>query len=42
MSGFRNRLANFMIGRYGVDEFGRALNIVNIVILLIKSNSNHT
>lgn len=35
MSGFRNRLANFMIGRYGVDEFGRALNIVNIIILLI-------
>lgn len=36
MSGFRNKFSNFMSGRYGMDEFGRFLNIVIIVMLIIS------
>lgn len=35
MSGFREKLARFMVGRYGVDEFGRFLNLANLVLLII-------
>ncbi len=33
---FRDRFANFMSGRYGMDEFGRFLNIVTIILLLVS------
>lgn len=33
---FRDRLANFMSGRYGMDEFGRFLNIVTIILLAVS------
>lgn len=37
MSGrFRDRFANFMIGRYGVDEFGRFINILGLVLMVIS------
>lgn len=33
--GFRDRFINFMRGRYGIDEFGRFLNIAAIVLAII-------
>lgn len=33
---FRDRLANFMSGRYGMDEFGRFLNIITLVLLVVS------
>ena len=33
---FRDRFANFMIGRYGVDELGRLINIVGLVLAVVS------
>ena len=33
---FRDKLANFMSGRYGMDEFGRFLNIITIILLIVS------
>ena len=34
--GFRDRLARFMQGRYGMDEFGRFLNILTFVLIILS------
>ena len=31
-----NRFRNFMSGRYGMDQFGRFLSFVNIILLIIS------
>lgn len=37
MSGnFRNKFNNFMVGRYGIDEFGKALNIITLVLIIVS------
>lgn len=36
MSGFREKFSRFMSGRYGMDEFGRFLNIVTLILLVIS------
>ena len=36
MSNFRNKFANFMSGRYGMDEFGRFLSLVAMIIIFIS------
>ncbi len=33
---FRDKFANFMSGRYGMDEFGRFLNIVTLILLVVS------
>ena len=33
---FRDKMQRFMSGRYGMDEFGRFLNIVTLVLLVIS------
>ena len=33
---FRNKFSNFMSGRYGMDELGRFLNIVVLVLIVIS------
>ena len=36
MSRFRDKFSNFMSGRYGMDEFGRFLNIITIILLVVS------
>lgn len=36
MSRFRDKFSNFMSGRYGMDEFGRFLNIVTVILLIVS------
>lgn len=36
MSKFRDKMSNFMSGRYGMDEFGKFLNIVSLILLVIS------
>ena len=36
MSRFRDKFSNFMSGRYGTDEFGRFLNIITIILLVVS------
>ncbi len=36
MSGFRDKFSNFMSGRYGMDEFGRFLNILTLILLVVS------
>jgi len=36
MSKFRNKFADFMTGRYGMDEFGRFLNIVTFILVIVS------
>lgn len=33
---FRNKLYNFMLGRYGIDEFGKVLNVISIVLCIVS------
>lgn len=33
---FNDKFNNFMSGRYGVDEFGKALNIVTLVLIVVS------
>ncbi len=33
---FRDRFSNFMAGRYGMDEFGRFLNIVSLILIILS------
>ncbi|MGN0378962.1 MAG: hypothetical protein ACI4EU_05185 [Butyrivibrio sp.] len=36
MSGFRDRFSGFMSGRYGMDEFGRFLSLVAMILVFIS------
>ena len=37
MSGrFRDKMANFMAGRYGMDEFGKFINILLFVMIIVS------
>lgn len=36
MGRFGDRFRNFMIGRYGMDEFGRFMNIGTLILLVIS------
>lgn len=36
MSRFRDKFSNFMSGRYGMDEFGRFLNILTLILLIVS------
>lgn len=37
MSGrFRDKMANFMSGRYGMDEFGKFINILLFVMIIVS------
>lgn len=36
MSKFRDRFSNFMSGRYGADDFGRFLNKLVLVLLIVS------
>ena len=40
MNNWRYRLFQFMQGRYGMDEFGRFLLIVTVIVILL-SNFRH-
>lgn len=33
---FRDKFSDFMSGRYGIDEFGRFLNIVTLILLVVS------
>lgn len=37
MGNFRNKLLKFFSGRYGIDEFGRFLVIVYMVLIILSS-----
>ena len=37
MSNFRNKFAGFMSGRYGMDEFGRFLSLVAMIIVFVST-----
>lgn len=37
MGNFRNKLLRFFSGRYGMDEFGRFLVIVYLVLIIVSS-----
>lgn len=36
MSRFREKFSRFMAGRYGMDEFGRFLNMVSLILLVLS------
>ena len=36
MGRFRERFATFMIGRYGIDEFGRFINILWLICAVVS------
>ena len=43
MSGrFRDKMANFMAGRYGMDEFGKFINILLFVMIIAVSYTHLT
>lgn len=37
MGNFRNKLLKFFSGRYGIDEFGRFLVIVYMILIILSS-----